>query len=408
MQFKSLEAVSQKLPEHTYWLLVCLDYQYAMGFMERGTVRFGRPSEWQLIKDNTLRGDELEGVYASMIPGNLECEEFLGGLRPSSTCFQKEDRTFFLSEEIMDMRVYCMYGLHDFNMPLSAKRSQDHKFHQSGVIPFSYFKNLYPEWNKDNYEGSDNIRRPMVLLINPINFRNLMIKRLKELGVRDEEILYKPVSYTDFYDRTFILEPYGQELFCKHIAYKEQSEVRFVIDTRRKEVKELFDKSDGKIDLGPIDDEVALLSKFYFEDVQVEIRGKEMLYSLAEPEVFEVDSRWIIGVIRQTLNDELPNSPLSIEEIEAKLTEFVALLKEKGDASYDRATHEVMFEGKRYGLASTSGAKIIEHYRNYMDDGDLAGASDCIAKFHHFFPMYDMEYYFEDYYQKTGDELLST
>lgn len=257
LEFKSIEAVPQKLPKHTYWFLVCLQFQYAMNFMQNGTVRFGRPFEWQQIKDNTLRGDELEGVYASMIPGNLECAKFLSGLRPFSACFQKEDRTFFRSDEIMDMRTYCMYGLHDFNMPLSTKRSQDHKFHPSGVIPFGYFKNLYPDWSKGKYEGADEIERPMVLFINPINFRNLMVKRLKELGVREEEILYRPVNYTDYYVRTFMIEPYGQELFSKHIAYKDQSEVRFVIDTRRKEVKELFDKTDGVIDLGPIDDDVA-------------------------------------------------------------------------------------------------------------------------------------------------------
>lgn len=284
VKFKKLELVEQKLPEHTYWFLVCLKQKYAKRFIETGAIRFGKPREWKDIYDNTLRGDRFEGVYASMKENNKECDEFLRTLRPNPYSAVIDGTKYYVSDDVLEMRAYCMYGLHDVNMHLIEMSSDNHTLHIGGVIPFSYFKDLFPDWTKERYEANPNDdERPAVLLITPDKFHELVVSKLKYLGVWESEFLFKPISYFDYTARGFMLQPFGNELFNKHIIYKEQSEVRIVVDTRREFVRELFDKTDGVIHLGKIDPQVAFISDFYFEDVQIEIRDNKLYYSLATP-----------------------------------------------------------------------------------------------------------------------------
>lgn len=377
--------------------LVCIKRKYAKSFIERGTIRFAQPKEWK--PDGTSRGDILEGVFASRLEGDNIPKNYLCKLRTQTKEIKYKSYYFYKSDKICGARAYCVYSLFDTSLAYRNKRSQDHRFHKGGIISKEYFKDLFSEWSRKKYEETEDDDKPMVLIINPENFTKRLLSVLIEKGINQDEIVIQPIQYFDYLKEPFLITPELFELFYKDITYINQHEVRFVINTKRKFVRNFFNNNDGVIDLGPIDESIATLSEFYFDDMHLEIRDNKLLYSLANPIVRDIQPIDLINFIYQALADELPESPLSIEEIENKIDNFESKLK-GFNIIYDKTTQRIEFDGKLYDVASTSGYRIIEHYDNYMKDNDLEGAKDSIEKFHHFFPMYDMEYYFEEYYKK--------
>lgn len=189
----------QNQPKTTYLYLVCLEKRYAKAFLECGWIRFAEPKEWADLDDTDgMRGDRFEGVYASMVGDDAEVYRQLKELRPRSHSFQKYDRTYFYSDDMLEMRAYCIYGLNDTIVRMQDKRSPDHKFHQGGTIPASYFNGLFEQWTKEHYKSSDDERKPVVLMIQPKKFKDLLLKRLYEFGIRDSEIMFQPINYLDY------------------------------------------------------------------------------------------------------------------------------------------------------------------------------------------------------------------
>ncbi len=380
--------------------IVCIKKKYAKDFLDKGTIRFAKPSEW--IPDNTSRGDCFEGVYASRASNDSAMKRILLEMRPQSSEMRIEDKFYYKSNSSCNMRAYCMYSLFDVSLHLNKRRSQDHRFHKVGKISQQYFHGLFPDWDKDKYEKADDDDKPMVLIIHPDNFVKKILSSLEQIGVYKDEILFQPIQYFDYKKEPFIINPYLMELFYKDKFYYNQHEVRFVINTKRKCIKEYFDNNDGILFLGPMDDSVATVSDFYFEDMQVEIRDNKLLYSLATPEISQDSPEFIVNYLFQTLSDELPESPLSIAEIENKIKALGKRL-DYYDMKYDHITHVVTYNNKKVDIASRAGYKLLEHYHIYMADGDLTGAKETIDKFHYFFPMYDMGSYFDGYYKAINN-----
>ena len=390
MVINKLEAIPRNLPSSTHFFLKCLSRRYADAFIKEGAMRFAYPSEWK--PDGTSRGDDLEGIYASMKPFNTECDRFLKSLRKRVQRIKIKGTYFYRSDGVMSCRAYCMYGLNDNNMHLNDKRSQDHLFHRTGEVPKEYFHRLFPQWTKEEYQLLDNDEKPVVLMINPVVFRDRVKKTLLELGVREKEILFKPVIYFDYFDKPFYTEKCFDELFSKHTDYEEQSEIRIVVKTGRKEVKELFDKNNGVIKLGPIDSSVATMSDLYFDDMLVEIRGKEFIYSLATPVVEEISPELLISAIFQALADELPHAPMTIEDIEEEIAKYSNYFEKNFDAHYDPITHDVVYNERVYNFSNKSILCLIDHYYSYLKDNDQVNANITIDKIHHFFPRFQFEY----------------
>lgn len=383
------ESIPRNLPSHIYFFLKCLNRNYADAFLKEGAMRFAYPSEWK--PDGTSRGDDLEGVYASMKPFSSECDRFLKGMRKDVYRIKAKGTYFYKSNDVMSCRAYCVYGLNDNNMHLNDKRSQDHHFHQAGEVSKEYFHRLFPQWTKEEYQLLDNEEKPVVLMINPVVFYDRVKKTMLDLGVRENEILFKPVTYFDYFDKPFYTKKCIEELFTKHSDYEEQSEVRIVVKTRRKEVKELFDKNNGIIKLGPIDSSVATMSDLYFEDMLVEIRGNELLYSLATPKVENISAEMLILAIFQALADELPQAPMDIESIEEEISKYTNYLEKNFDAHYDPVTHDIEYNGVVYNFSNKSILCLMDHYYTYLKDNDLTHVKVTIDKIHHFFPKFQFE-----------------
>lgn len=351
MQFKRLETIPQDLPNSTYIFLVCLQERYAKDFLERGVIRFGQPKCWQKLGDTDgKRGDVFEGVYASMKGKNDECYNLLKSLRNNSHSFERDDRTYFYSDDILQMRAYCMYGFHDRDTHLNEKLSVDHKRHRGGSIPLSYFNGLFDGWTRESYNNCTGGTRPVTLMITPDKFHALVVNRLHELGVRDSEIMFRLINYIDYKGDTFIIGSDKDELFHKHIDFKEQSEVRIVVDTTRDEVKRVFE-NDGKIDLGPIDPKVAFRLDFYFEDMKLDIGSNHLLFSLSDPIHLPLAPEFLMWFLELTLAGEYLHFPMTIEEIEAEVKRNTDTLREQFGVEYDKSDHSVLYKVNTMMLA---------------------------------------------------------
>lgn len=276
-----------EIPAHTYMLLRCLEYKYARAFIEKGSMKFTCPTEWSK-PDGTSRGDVLEGVFASQRGINPQIDKFLRSLRNDVFTERYYNYTFYKSQEILTYRVHCMYGLNSTNMHMQDVRSQDHRYHLLGRISKEFFQHLYPKVNAREIDMIDKDMRPVVLLIRPDYFVDYVAKRLMERGLYKNEIIISPVSYRDYYRDPFIIGKEPLELFSKSEEFSEQCEIRIVIDTHRKQVQDLIDDN-GVIELGPIDDSIAILSEFYFDEMVVEIRDNKLLYTLAKPIEYDID-----------------------------------------------------------------------------------------------------------------------
>lgn len=400
---REVDIIPRSLPEHTYWFIRCLEYKFAKAFIEKGSMKFASLSDW-CKSDGTSRGDVFEGVYASQRGFYPPLDSFLKSLRKDAFTFEEGGFTFYKSKEIISFRAHCLYGLNSNNMHMQDVRSQDHQYHQAGKVTKEYFHNLFPWVRREEYDRLKPDDRPAVLLIKPDAFVDYVLSRLMDRGVKREEILISPVSYEDYFRKPFIIGKDPEELFSKRISYEEQSEVRIVVDTRRQEVRNLFDKN-GVIELGPVDESMATISDFYFDDMVVEIRGNQLLYSLAKPQVYkidDIDDGSLLTVLQQALSDELPGAPMSIAQIETEIDKYLSILKQRDpELVYINNNCLLKYKGQFYDLGSRAGYKMLEHYNTYILAQDFKGAGETVAKFKHFFPMYDMGNYFSAYYKHS-------
>ena len=196
----------------------CLEYQYAKAFIDEGAIRFAMPSEWK--PDGTSRGDNLEGVYASQRGFDPVLEGLLKALRKDVMTEKDGDLTFYKSKEVTSYRAYCMYGVNDTCVHMQTQRSQDHRYHEGGVVKKEYFRNLFPDVTPENVEKLDEKNRPAALFIKPDDFINLLTTKLMEMGVRKEEIIIGPVAYMDYFQEAFHVDRKPMELFCKDYRLK--------------------------------------------------------------------------------------------------------------------------------------------------------------------------------------------
>ena len=316
IQLKDVELKPRELPERTYMFLRCLEQEYAKAFIEKGSMKFSHPSDWSK-PDSTSRGDVLEGTYASQRGFDPSMDKFLKTLRKNPFTLKKGGFTFYKSREVLSSyRVHCLYGLNSNNVHMQDKRSQDHQYHLGGMVSKEYFRKLFPLVKESEIDSLDPKMRPAVLFIRPDNFVNYVTTKLMEKGVGEEEIIITPVSYIDYYSKPVIIGKDPEELFSKHASFSEQSEIRIIVNTTRKEVRDLFDDN-GIIELGQVDESIATLSEFYFKDMVFEIRGNQLLYELAKPiHIDYLSDDFLISVLFQLLADELPEAPMSIESIE--------------------------------------------------------------------------------------------
>ena len=78
--------------------------------------------------------ERVDGTSASQRGFDPMLDGMLKAFRKDVCTETVGDFTFYKSKEILSLRAHCLYGLNSNNMHMQNVRSQDHKFHQAGVI----------------------------------------------------------------------------------------------------------------------------------------------------------------------------------------------------------------------------------------------------------------------------------
>lgn len=383
----------------TLLFLKCIDRKYASQFISKGTIRLSKPREWTNIKASS-RGDACEGVYAKCSNERLFNIKHILNLRKDSKSFTCGDFSLFYSDSVLNMRTYCLYGLNDRDLIQRDRRSQDHKFHGAGVVPKTYFQKLYPHVTEANYLSLPEDNRPVLLIIRPDAFYGKLMDYFNSYGMKYQtDFLFMPVNYYDSESSNFFcVKDAPLELFFKSSDYSEQNEIRLVITSNKPEIIKIFEDNDGVIHLGDMTG-IASISDYYFDDMQVEERGTQLYYTTSEPVVRDATEDDIIGWLVQIIADEMPNSPMSVNEMKEELLKCEVALREF-NVIYDPKVNVIQTsKGKKYNLDNVA-VKILNHYNDYMIEGDLISAKECIDKIHEFFPNLSMGEYFSAYYSK--------
>ena len=129
-------------------------------------------------------------------------------------------------------------------------RAEDHKLYPWGTISKKYFKDFFPDVTQDNYDLMKPSEKPVLLMIhNPHEFFKRIRKCLYNLGLKENEFIISPVSYVNKYEQFLVGEPMPKELFIKDTSFKNQSEIRIVITSKRKKIIDKLNKNSGIVDI---------------------------------------------------------------------------------------------------------------------------------------------------------------
>lgn len=322
----------------TLMLFRCTTLEYANKFLETGNIRFGLPQEWidDYKKNGHGRGDLLEGVFANVTELDEIPIYFFKTMRPNVIVDKNPigGYYFFRSEDVLNMRTYCLFGLND-TMFSEQVRAEDKKLYPTGKISEKYFCDLYPEVTMDNYDFLKPDQKPVLLMIkNPNEFFNRIRTFLHKFGLNDNEFIISPVGYVKKYEKFIVGDPMPGELFTKDAAFNDQSEIRIVITSTRKEITDKLTECNGIVDIGTMKD-IADYEEYYFKDFVMQLRGNGLIYELPKPIVTEIDDPLqLIGLIHQTLRDELPEPP---EDTDEYLSTIIECLEDQFDIVFDRS-----------------------------------------------------------------------
>ncbi len=351
----------------TIMLLRCTEKKYAKSFVEKGTIRFGTPNEWRKIKKEG-QGDRLEGCYSSVT--NIDgAEPFLLSLRDNSfyEYIEELNKYCFFDNEILKQRSFCLYGL---NKSLFSQVHTDNFLNKIkiGIIPHSYFQD-FTNVTQEEYESLDDDDKPVVLFINnPKEFFKRVRDSLHSIGIYDKEIIIRPVNYVDRSENWVLGEPSPKELFFKELKFKQQGEIRIVINTKRQDIIEMFNNQNGLIDIGNLSD-ICFISDYYFKDLNVSLGDKELFYELDKPITSKVTFDEALAILVQYLCDEAPESPLSIDALNDKLKEFSLLFDKSFNCDYN-PNHLYLYNrdnNQTYEFSKIVESRLIKHSQHYYE-----------------------------------------
>ncbi len=316
----------------TLMLFRCLKRERAEQFC-RGDIYFGSPRQWIEIEKNGNKGqgDILEGVFFSTFDNdNTDFVRYLK-LCDRFDFFTQNGTIFFRNKEVLDTRCLCLYGLHD-NVFVKEKDSEG-RVHFRTRITNKYFKSFSNIKTRDEYKLVDSNEQPVVILINnPFEFFRRIVDSLKEIGVSDSEIIISPVTYTER-NRPLLNTKTPFELLLKDISFKDQSEVRIIVNCKKQKYLDYMRTHNNTISIGAIND-ITEIYDYYFEDMELERwKNNGMLISLPEQKVVDLDDMNFFELLDlfQNIRLGLIQTPNCIENEagQEKLGFLIKLFQEK-------------------------------------------------------------------------------
>lgn len=260
----------------TYGLFRCTKRSYAQDFCS-GSIYFGSPRNWIEIekKGNKGQGDVLEGVFCSCHQNDQS--KYISSLKSDALIehFVYNDYLHFRYKSVLDLRCLCFYGLRDNTF--IDEHDNNGKVHNKSTVTKEYFFSFTDCCSRDDYNSLPKQDQPVVVMINnPHEFLLRIRDFLLSLDVKLEEIIVSPVQYLDRNVCSFAQVNSPMELLIKDISFKEQSEIRIIINSKSEKYIKYMKEHGNIINIGSIED-ITSVYDYYFDDMVIERIGEKSL-----------------------------------------------------------------------------------------------------------------------------------
>ncbi len=265
--------------------------KYADDFINKGSIKLNEPQSWidYWKKYGNGRGDGYEGTIAfcsvhdcnSVIELNQKYDSdciLKTNLRPLTKEFIGH-RLLLKDKRSLQLPCFCFYIMKHSLFPCPDSAG---KHRVSAHISASYFRDFSDHLSPEDIKNRPLEDQPALIIIDSFDeFKVRLYKTLKSIGLEDTEILIGKVTYFDFEAygndgwRDFG-QKYPYELLVKNTSFKEQSEARIIIITKKSEIIKRL--NDAPIELGCMKD-IAQVHKGYLHggirvEMTVDIRAE--------------------------------------------------------------------------------------------------------------------------------------
>lgn len=262
---------------HFSGALRCAEKQYNDALVKRGCIKFGLPQKW--VEDGKKygpgRGDVLEGTFATC--NILDIENLIRLCsshkipNDNTVCEMVGNRIYYKRKQSLSLPVFCLYGI-KFDIFNIAPQIGWQKV--KGTIPAEYFKSFSNIVDNENTLPVE--RQPSIVVITDLDeFRRRLLAKLESIGIEEDEIIASPILYYDF-NR---FGPLGWididkkpplELTVKDKSFENQSEVRFIVNSKNTEAMEYL--RNNSIDIGGLEDIAQNIDGYFKEGIDIEMK----------------------------------------------------------------------------------------------------------------------------------------
>jgi len=256
-----------------YHLFRCIERRYAEEMVNDGSLFFNYPINWikqAEIEGKEGQGDRLEGVFAEDTPDNRHLRDDLEVIDVDGKKFLRSPST------VNDWICLCFYSVNENNL----KRKPD------GTLRLKMTKDYISAFSK-GYEHepledvSPDKEMATVVIWEPSVFMQKIKNHLEDEGlVKDKDFFVSIVQYREKGEEIHPLR-YPFELFSKDTRFKDQQEVRIILNARSEGAKKVL--VDGhKIIVGSLKD-CAVIKKFYYEGAIITVDEERCVLNMVEP-----------------------------------------------------------------------------------------------------------------------------
>lgn len=262
---------------HFAGVLRCAEQRYNDTFVSHGRIKFGIPQKWveEGEKYGVGRGDYFEGTFAACHDFNADGKQQIGNKYQLSDdkilITHYGNHLYYKNRTSLLLPTFCLYGI-NFDLFEIQPKTGWQKI--NGHIPGQYFQS-FGNVEKDPKDLPVEKHPSVVWIKNLDEFKNRLILKLTSLGIEESEVIYTFISYYDFdhygdfgwFDLN-VLPPY--ELSIKHIDFKYQSEIRFIVNSKNETAMQRL-RSDT-IDIGSIQDIAQKVDGYFENGLNIEMK----------------------------------------------------------------------------------------------------------------------------------------
>lgn len=372
------------MAEKPILLLRCTTLNYAKKFLETGNLRLAKPQEW--IKEASIngegRGDSLEGTFAACHESNSSFIDEVLSTNPHATYKTIANRCFFHRKHVLELRTFCLFGVND-DLFTSRDWNAQHKKLPIGTISLDYFQDFYKDITESEYDSLPDNKKPVVIMIyNPDAFFERIRKFFVGQGIDENSIIISPVNYIDMSSDFNVHEEPPAELFLKSERFRNQCEIRIVINALDEKTVKILDHENGIFDIGSLSD-IAEIYTYYFHDLQIQTDGNEMYIVLPKPVTEKItDPQTLIGYIMLALRDEIPQCQ-NLDDTQQFISDLCDTLEREYGFKCDRENY--LFTEPQTGQTYSPDwnhicAVLASHAYNHYIEDDYKKALDLYSR----------------------------